>query len=137
MIVADTNLLVHYHVRGPQTKLSDSVWQRDSDWAAPVLWRSEFRNVLATHLRVGYLTLEGALEIAEAAEAKLRSKEHAPNSSDVLALASNSGCTAYDCEFVVVARSLGVKLVTFDQALVSSFPGTAVSPADFVKSGSR
>ena len=134
MIVADTNLLVHYHVPGPQMKLADSVWQRDSDWVAPVLWRSEFCNVLAAHLRAGYLKLEEALEIAEA---KLQAKQHQPKSSDVLALSSSSGCTACDCEFVVVARNLGVKLVTFDRALVSSFPGTAMSPADFAKSGSR
>lgn len=137
LIVSDTNLLAHLHILGPDTMVARSVFQRDPHWVAPVVWRYEFRNVLATYMRRDLLTLSDALGVAEEAESQLRGKEHAPGSSDVLALASNSGCTAYDCEFVVVARNLGVKLVTFDRALVSSFPGTAVSPAEFVKSGSR
>jgi hypothetical protein len=43
-----------------------------------------------------------------------------------------SRCSAYDLEYVAVARGLGVKLVTNDQQILSDFPGTAVSLESFV-----
>jgi predicted nucleic acid-binding protein len=47
-------------------------------------------------------------------------------------LAVSSGCSAYDAEFVVLARELGVSLVTLDKELLDKFPGTAVSPERFL-----
>jgi antitoxin FitA len=45
----------------------------------------------------------------------------------VLTLACSSGCSAYDCEFVALARHLNTRLVTVDQQLVRRFKSTAVS----------
>ena len=136
LIVTDTSVIVHLYI-GPETRLAESVFQVDPHWAAPRLWRSEFHNVLATGMRCGRLSLERALKVTETAISQMQGHEHQPQSVDVLTLAWHSGCTAYDCEFVVVARNLGVKLVTFDRVLVSRFSGTAVSPADFAKSSAR
>ena len=47
----------------------------------------------------------------------------------VLALALESRCSAYDCEFVWLARDLRVPLVTVDRQVLGAFPDTAV-PAD-------
>ena len=44
MIVADTNLLIHLLVDGPNTRTAMEVREKDPDWRAPFLWRSEFRN---------------------------------------------------------------------------------------------
>lgn len=43
----------------------------------------------------------------------------------MLALAERSGCSAYDCEYVAVARRLDVALVTEDRRLLKAFPETA------------
>lgn len=51
---------------------------------------------------------------------------------DVLELAMRSGCTAYDCEFVAVAKELEATLVTSDRQVLAAFPETAVSPEAFV-----
>ena len=40
---------------------------------------------------------------------------------------SDSDCSAYDCEFSVLARRLGVRLVTMDKKLLKAFPGQAVA----------
>ena len=40
-------------------------------------------------------------------------------------LVSKSDCSAYDCEFVALARSMGLPLVTEDRSILRDFPGTA------------
>ncbi len=45
---------------------------------------------------------------------------------------ATAGCSAYDCEFVVLARELRVRLVTFDTEVLQSFPDTADSPETFL-----
>lgn len=45
---------------------------------------------------------------------------------------SASDCSAYDCEFVVLARSMGLALVTEDKRILRCFPETAVSIAALI-----
>jgi len=51
---------------------------------------------------------------------------------DVLKLVEQTGHAAYDCQYVALAQSLGVPLVTGDQPIVEAFPDTAVLLEDFV-----
>ena len=108
----------------------NALYQRDPDWAAPVLWRSEFRNVLATQVRRRSLTLELATALQAEAEDLMAGREYQVPSADVLRIAAESGCSAYDCEYVLLARQINVPLVTSDQAMLAAFPGTAVPLAD-------
>ena len=57
-------------------------------------------------------------------------------SEQVLQLATSSGCSAYDCEFVAAAQQLGVPLVTEDRAILTAFPDLARS-LDLFNDGSR
>ena len=134
MIVADSNLLVYLLLPGEHTDIAEAVLSRDSEWAAPPLWRSEFRNVLALYLRRGLLSLDTALDSFAEAERVLQNREYAPDTSAVMRLVAGSDCSAYDCEFVAVARDLSVPLVTSDGKLLREFATTAVSPQSFVQS---
>ena len=126
MIVVDTNVIAYLLLPGQHTAAARTALTLDPVWAAPLLWRSELRNVLALYLRKRHLPLAKALEIQDAAESLLAGREYAVDSRDVLTLAHESGRSAYDCEFVAVAVALGMPLVTSDRQLVASFPGTAV-----------
>jgi predicted nucleic acid-binding protein len=132
VIVVDTNVLAHLLLPGEQGAVADQVLARDPRWAAPLLLRSEFRNVLAGWVRRGALTLDTAMSTAMDAEAYVRGREYSVPSRDVLELAARSTCTAYDCEFVALARRLRTRLVTSDRQVLSAFPETAVSPETFV-----
>lgn len=112
--------------------MAEYVVDRDPEWAAPLLARSEFRNVLATWMRRGALSLEAALLALSKAETRMRGRLLEVPSRDVLELAERSGCTAYDCEFVALAKQLGTRLVTSDRRVLTAFPETAVSPEAFV-----
>lgn len=126
MIVVDTNVVAYLLMNGEHTAAAERLMLEDGDWAAPLLWRSEFRNILATQVRSKGLDLGIARRVMAAAEDILRGREFAVRSDAVLAAAASSGCTAYDCEFVVLAGDLGVALVTSDRKVLSAFPGTAL-----------
>lgn len=122
MIVVDTNVLAYFWIPGDSTELARRLASVDPDWKAPPLWRSEFRNVLATLVRTGKITEGTAVETARGAERQMADGECAVDSEAVLRLAASSGATAYDCEFVALATELDVRLVTSDRKLARAFP---------------
>lgn len=122
MIVIDTNVLAYLYLPTEHTRRAEALLERDPAWAAPVLWRSEFRNVLAGYLRRGALTLEAALELQSEAEDFMAGNEFDVDSARVLRLVRDSDCTACDCEFVALALQLGTTLVTRDAKLLKAFP---------------
>lgn len=131
MIVVDTNVLAYLLLPGDQTEAARRTLARDPTWAAPALWRSELRNVLALYLRQQHLTLADAVAVQTEAEALLAGREFAVASEQVLALADHSGRSAYDCEFVAVAQTLGVPLVTSDRQILGSFPAIAIALREY------
>jgi predicted nucleic acid-binding protein len=132
VIVVDTNVIAYLMLKGEHTAHAEAVFNRDSDWVVPYLWRSEFRNILALYLRQGYLALTNAKLIVKEAESLMQAKECEVQSMQVLDLVESSKCSAYDCEFVVLAQQLGVPLVTSDKKLLTEFPSNAVSMDMFV-----
>lgn len=131
MIVVDTNVLASALLEGEETAVVRRVFARDADWAAPQLARSELRNVLVGRMRRGAVTLADALDAMEGLDVALAGREFEVGSDEVLSLAAGSRCTAYDCEFVALARQLRVDLITFDQQVLAEFPETAVAPEAF------
>ena len=127
MIVVDTNVLAYLYLPGEHTAAAEALLARQPDWAAPVLWRSELRNVLAGCLRRGLLTFEQASAIQREAQELMQGAEHEVDSRQVLQLAQRSGCSAYDCEFVALAQQLGVPLATMDGQVMRAFPDIAHS----------
>lgn len=122
MIVVDSNVVAYLYLQGEHTVKAEALLQRDADWAAPLLWRSEFRSILAGYMRRKALTFEAARELQREAESLLAGAEYEVDSRLVLELVRDSDCSAYDCEFVALAISLGVELVTLDGKLLKAFP---------------
>ena len=132
MIVADTNLISYVFLPGSHNQAAHMVFHVDSHWHAPLLWRSEFRNVLSTQVRAGMMDLTQAQRAMREARLMMKGREIEVNDDDVLAEAASARHPAYDCEFVVLARALGVPLVTADSKLLRLFPGIACSPEEFI-----
>lgn len=126
MIVVDSNIVAYLYLPGEHTDKAEALLERDPDWAAPLLWRSEFRNILAGYMRHKAITFEDARALQLEAESLLAGAEHEVDSRLVLELVRDSDCSAYDCEFVALAMTLGVKLVTMDGKLLKAFPKQAL-----------
>ena len=127
MIVVDTNVIAYLLIPGPWTEAAEELLQAEPVWAAPPLWRSEFRNILAGFIRRGTLTFEQALGLQSEAESLLTGSEFEVDSRAVLDLVRGSDCSAYDCEFIALAMRLETKLVTMDGKLLRAFPDRAVA----------
>jgi predicted nucleic acid-binding protein len=125
VIVVDTNVIAYLYLPGPLTAAADALLERESEWAAPVLWRSELRSVLAAQLKNSHISLEDACAIQREAEDLLAGNEYEVDSLSVLRLAASSRCSAYDCEFAALAQALDVRLYTADQQLLKAFPKLA------------
>ena len=127
MIVVDSKLLAYLYLPGEYTAIAEALLEHEPEWAAPILWRSEFRNILAGYMRRGALTFEQACMLQREAESLLLGLEFEVDSLGVLELVRDSDCSAYDCEFVVLAVQLETKLVTMDKKLLRAFPQCAVA----------
>lgn len=128
MIVVDANVIAALVLpTSTRTEAAISLLRTDRHWAAPVLWRSELTNILATGTQNGWFDLDQALEALATAEEVMDAGEFRVPAAEVLRLTERSRCTGYDAEYVVLAQDLGVTLVTLDQQLLRTFPMIAVS----------
>ncbi len=125
MTVVDSNVLAYLYLPGDRTADAEALLERDPEWAAPVLWRSEFRNILAGYLRRKAITFDQACSLQSEAESLLAGSEFEVDSKAVLELVRDSDCSAYDCEFIALAIKLDTKLVTMDRKLLRAFPRRA------------
>lgn len=132
MIVVDTNILAYLYLPTGFSEQAELLLLKQPKWIAPVLWRSEFRNVLALYLRKEILTLEQAYDIQTEAETLLAGNEYDVPSLDVFRLLETSECSAYDCEFVALAKRNNTVLVTEDKKILKQFPKITLSLAEAI-----
>ena len=129
MIVVDSAVLAGfalpkdaYHADAKKAR------QRDRDWHAPELCRSEVRSVAAGQLRKGE-SLNALIEAASLADAS--AQFYSMGGGELFSVIAQSPLSAYDSEFVALADRLGCKLVTTDAEILKAFPNTAVRLSDF------
>lgn len=133
MIVADNTLISYFTIDGEFTEEAVAVRRKDSTWAAPLLWRSEFLNVLWLHVQQEEFGLDLAFEHIDVAEDLISERSYEVAPTEVLRLAVDSGCTAYDSHYAALAQQLEVDLVTHDEEVLNGFPETAIHPRDFLE----
>lgn len=131
MIVVDTNVIAYLLIQGDKTPLAQAVWQQDSAWAVPSLWRHEFLNVLATYARRGGASLEEMEQVWQHSQALLLRREHQADMESALRLAVQHDISAYDAQYIALAQQLDINCVTEDSQLLRAFHDTAISMTAF------
>lgn len=131
MIVVDTNVVSYLYLGTDYAEYSQRVFQHDPDWAAPYLWRSEFRNILTTQVRHKLIDMDTALSMTHSAEKMLLSREFMVDAATVMQVAAHGGLSAYDAEFVTLARQLCIPLITLDKKILRAFPADTTSLMEF------
>ena|SRR5437899_400993 len=125
MIVADTNLIAYLTISGEYTEAAERILLDDPDWVAPPLWHSEYRNLVAVLARAKTITMAQARGFVRRAEEWMTERQREVDSEVVLDCIEESKLSAYDCEFIALARQLRVPLITADRRLVKAFPSIA------------
>ncbi len=133
MIVVDSNIICYLYIEGEFTSKCEKLLQKDNNWIAPLLWKSEFRNVLSFYYRKEILSQNDILQIIEEAESLMKQKEFDVNSQSVIDFVTQSNLSAYDCEFIALANEFDVPLVTTDQKIIKTFPKIAYHLKDYIK----
>jgi predicted nucleic acid-binding protein len=126
--VVDTNVVAALMLPTAVNAEVAALLRQYPDWRLPPLWRSEFRQVLLKYVRADLATPEQALALWHKALERFELSEQAVEGHQVLALAIATGCSTYDAEFVVLARQLNCRLLTFDRKLLQLFPDLAMKP---------
>ncbi len=132
MIVVDSNIIAYLMIPSDRTKEVEKLLLKDSEWIAPLLWRSEFRNILTLYMKQSQMSLILAEQTIARAENLLSEREYGVLSSDVLALTYEKSLSAYDAEYVVLAINFGVPLITVDKKLLKEASEYAVSPSKYL-----
>lgn len=127
MIVVDVNTVAYLWIPGEMTTLAEQALARDPHWVSAILWRSEFRNILAGYLRRKDLDRASADRCLNGAESQLAGYEYIVPSALVMQKVAASTCSAYDCEYVALAEDLRTTLVTSDKRILADFPKLAIS----------
>jgi predicted nucleic acid-binding protein len=134
MIVVDVNVLAYLWIPGEMTALAEKSLARDPHWVSSILWRSEFRSILAGHFRRGNLDRNAIEQCLSGAQSQMTGNEYAVPSELVMRKVATSTCSAYDCEYVALAEDMKAILVTSDKQLLREFPTLTVSLKDFAES---
>ena len=133
MIVVDSNIIACMTFPTPYSTIVSALYEKDPVWEAPVLWKSEFLNVLALHYRSGLVNYHEGLIALDFAERLIGSREHRVSAKAVIDTVINSTSSSYDCEFIVLAKRLETKLVTYDRKIIQEFPDIALTAEAFLE----
>lgn len=129
MIVVDANVLAASLIWG--TPASKALLAMDADWVVPPIWLAELRNVLVKYIRQDRMSADEAMSVLEKAWKRVTPADREIPSRRIMELAATTRSSAYDCEYVVLAEMLHLKLITGDRALAGKFPGVAVPLESF------
>jgi len=132
MIAVDANVIIALVREDNLTPVARAIHRADPDWIVPPLWQSEVVNALLNEVKVGNVTLGGALEALDMASRLLGDRVRDCRPSTVLTTAHTSALTAYDATYVVLARSLGLLLITEDKQILRACPDIARSMRQFL-----
>ncbi len=134
MISVDTNVILAFCSISGVSEVAENLYIKDSEWHAPLLWISEFRNILMFYHRQRLISLQVCEEALELAHGIMPAgRTHLVEDRHVVDLAVRSGCSGYDCEYVAIAEILDVRLLTWDKQILRQFPKKAITPEDFLK----
>jgi len=122
VIVVDVNVVAYFLVEGDKTAVARDLLHRDPDWRLPALWRHEYLNVLATFTREGGATVAEARTLWRRAVELFGPREQSVDMELALVLATENRISAYDAQYIALARQLRTLCITEDQRLLRTFP---------------
>jgi predicted nucleic acid-binding protein len=133
VIVVDSNVIAYSLIHGDRTLDALRVRELDQDWRVPPVWRHELANVLVTYVREGGLPEKNAVSMYLSAVSSYGSGETELDPGMIMSQAIQHRLSAYDAQYLGLARQLKVLCVTEDAAIRRAAPGKAISMREFIQ----
>jgi predicted nucleic acid-binding protein len=125
MIVVDTNIISYLLIPNDRyNQLADELFEKDSNWISPILWRHELLSVLSIYLRRNIINSTACKSIYQEAVETVTSRPIS-DFEKVFNIIENSNLSSYDCEFVALANENKLPLITEDKKITREFPDIA------------
>jgi len=131
-VVVDTNV-VAYLLLGAKGFVAEArnALRTEANLLAPAHWEAELANVLWMAVRAGVLPPEeGPVRVGLARRLGIESVATATLCQGALLRSLASGLSVDDTLFVELAARTDCPLMTFDKAVIKTFPGIAIRPRD-------
>ncbi len=129
MIVVDNSVICGFVISSDAYHVAAVACRdRDPEWHAPFLARTEFRSVAAGYLRKGESL---ATLMAAGALAAMSVQVHHVTDAEVFSIIGASPLSAYDAEYVALAQRLNCNLITTDKEVLKRYSGLAIRLADW------
>ncbi|MFP4302783.1 MAG: type II toxin-antitoxin system VapC family toxin [Spirochaetaceae bacterium] len=122
MIVPDANVILYALTPNEHTSNAREAIEGADGVAVPALWRLEVANALAIIARRGLLSREQVTTTFTNAVETFVSHEHDVDPKTAFQITLETDLSAYDAEYVALARRLGCKLVTNDTGVLRKAP---------------
>ncbi len=132
MIIADTNLIAQLVMNQGQGKQARAVYDKDSYWVVPDLWQHEFLNVLANYARFKHEPYDQLLLAWQKAIMLFADGAQPVNMPLALQIAGERNITAYDAQYLALAQTLDVPVITEDRKLRLAAPELTLSMQEFL-----
>ena len=120
MIVVDANVAAYWLIEGEYTALARQLYANEPDWVVPALCRHELANVMASYVKHGGMAVADVPLLWESLESLIGGREYEVDFRQVIALAAEKSLSAYDAQYLYLAITLGVPLITQDRKLIGS-----------------
>ena len=131
--VVDTNVIAYYLLQTrPFVSEVRRFWRNVGPVCAPANWEAELSNVLWLAAGAGVIDLPGGFKRLRLARGlNIETIPVRDLWEGALARSIGAGHPAYDTLFVELAVRRGLKLATFDRAVLRKFPEVATRPRGF------
>lgn len=134
MIVVDANVVAYATIKGAKTPVARQLRAVDRHWVMPSLCRHELANVLLSHVRSGTFTEQDIVPIWDKIALVTEGNEREVSLPSVVRLANERSISAYDAQYVWLARELNKPLITEDRQLISRCTDVAHSMSQYLES---
>lgn len=132
MIVIDANILIYALIESENSRLIPELKAKDADWRTTALCRHETLNVLVTYQRRGVLSLGQCREALDHASRFIAHAQCEVSPATSLDTAARYGISGYDAQYVALAASLSVPLLSEDRKLQQAVPDMVLSMQQFI-----
>jgi predicted nucleic acid-binding protein len=120
VIVVDANVIVYWLIEGEYTALARQLYDQEPVWIVPTLCQHELANVITSYVKHGAVDIADVPVLWRGVDSLIGEREFDVDPGHAIALAVEKDLSAYDAQYLYLAMSMDIPLITQDKRLIRS-----------------